>query len=85
MENSTDIKVQIKQFIIETTHAPAPDVKDDTLIFVQGFFDSMGFLLLISFIEEQFGVKTDDSELLEENFESINAIAGFIERKKNNQ
>jgi acyl carrier protein len=83
MESTTDIKAQIKQFIVETTNAPAADVKDDTLIFVQGFFDSMGFLLLISFIEEQFGVKTDDSELLEENFESINAIAGFIERKKN--
>ncbi len=82
MENSTATKEQIRQFIIETTFAPAPDVQDDTLIFVQGFFDSMGFLLLISFIEEKFGVKTDDSELLEENFESINAIASFIERKQ---
>ena len=83
MENSTEVKEQIKQFIIETTNAPEADVKDDTLIFVQGFFDSMGFLLLINFIEEKFGIKTDDSELLEENFESINAIAGFIQRKQN--
>ena len=57
-------------------------MKDDTLIFVQGFFDSMGFLLLINFIEEKFGIKTDDAELLEENFESVNAIAAFIERKQ---
>jgi acyl carrier protein len=83
MENSTVVKEEIKQFIIETTNAPEADVKDDTLIFVQGFFDSMGFLLLINFIEEKFGIKTDDSELLEENFESINAIAGFIQRKQN--
>ena len=83
MENSTAIKEQIKQFIIETTHAQEAEVKEDTLIFVQGFFDSMGFLLLITFIEEKFGIKTDDAELLEENFESINAIAGFIQRKLN--
>jgi len=82
METSTAIKEQIKKFIVETTYAPEPDLKDDTLIFVQGFFDSMGFLLLINFIEEKFGIKTDDAELLEENFESINAIAAFIERKQ---
>ena len=83
MENSTAVKEQIKQFIIETTNASEADLKDDTLIFVEGFFDSMGFLLLINFIEEKFGIKTDDSELLEENFESINAISGFIGRKLN--
>lgn len=83
MENLIGTKEQVKQFIIETTHARETDVQDDTLIFVQGFFDSMGFLLLITFIEEKFGIKTDDTELLEENFESINAIAGFIQRKLN--
>jgi len=81
MSNLVEIKEQIRKFIVETTYAPAPDVKDDTLIFVKGFFDSMGFILLINFISEKFGVKTDDSELMEENFESVNAIAGFIERK----
>jgi acyl carrier protein len=83
MENSVAVKAQIKQFIIETTYAQESDVKEDTLIFVEGFFDSMGFLLLISFIEEKFGLKVDDTELLEENFESINAIAAFIQRKLN--
>lgn len=83
MEKLTELKQQIKQFIIETTYAKESDIKDDTLIFVQGFFDSMGFLSLISFLEEKFGIKTDDTELMEENFESINAIAGFIERKLN--
>lgn len=83
MINTIELKEQIRQFIIETTYAPQPDVKDDTLIFVQGFFDSMGFILLINFIAEKYGIKTDDLELVEENFESINAIAGFIERKLN--
>lgn len=81
MEKTTEIKTQIKQFIVESTNVVADEVKDDTMIFIQGYFDSMGFLLLISFLEEKFGIKVDDSELLEENFESVNAISAFVERK----
>jgi acyl carrier protein len=81
MANLDEIKEKIRQFIIETTYAPEADVKNDTLIFVQGIFDSMGFISLINFIEDKFAIKAKDSELLEDNFESINAIAGFVERK----
>ena len=41
----------------------------------------MGFIMLITFIEEEFGIKTNDSDLTEENFESINAVTDFISRK----
>lgn len=83
MADPNEIKEKIRQFIIETTYAPKGDVKDDTLIFVKGIFDSMGFLSLINFIENKFAIKAKDSELLENNFESINAITGFVERKLN--
>lgn len=83
MEKSIEVKEKIRQFIIETTFAPSDQLKNDTLIFVQGIFDSMGFISLYNFIEETYSIKVLDSELLEENFESIDAIAGFIERKLN--
>ncbi|NVO19003.1 MAG: acyl carrier protein [Bacteroidetes bacterium] len=81
MENATEIDVIIKQFVVETTYTPADKLNCETLIFVQGIFDSMGFISLINFIEERFGIRADDSELLEENFESINAISNFVRRK----
>lgn len=81
MENILEIKNKIRNFIIETTYSPADQVKNDTLIFVQGIFDSMGFISLINFIEETFAIKAKDSELLEDNFESIDAIANFITKK----
>jgi acyl carrier protein len=37
---------------------------------------------LIAFIEEQFGVMIEDSEVIPENFETINEIKDFIEQKK---
>jgi acyl carrier protein len=83
METIIQTKDKIRQFIIETTFAPAEQIKNDTLIFVEGIFDSMGFISLINFVEETFAIKAKDSELLEENFESINAIASYIERKLN--
>jgi acyl carrier protein len=83
MENKNLAKDKIRQFIVETTFAPEEQVKNETLIFTEGIFDSMGFISLINFVEETFAIKAKDSELLEENFESINAIADYIERKRN--
>ncbi|MDO9254580.1 MAG: acyl carrier protein [Bacteroidales bacterium] len=83
MVNLEQVKDQIRQFIVETTFAPAEQVKNETLIFVEGIFDSMGFVSLINYIEETFAIKAKDSELLEDNFESIDAIARFIESKLN--
>ncbi len=73
---------RIKQYIVETSHADANKIKNESLIFKEGFFDSMGFIMLITFLEEEFGIKTIDADLVEENFESINAISDFILRKK---
>ena len=83
MEKTTGIKDKIRQYIIETTYVSPDQVKDESLIFVEGIFDSMGFVLLINFIEETFSIKAKDSELLEDNFESINAMANFVANKLN--
>ena len=83
MENLVAVKEKIRQFILETTFAPAEQVKDETLIFGEVVFESMGFISLINFIEETFAIKAKDSELLEDNFESINAISRFVESKLN--
>lgn len=81
MIETIDIKQNVKNFIAETAFVPIEKIKDDTLIFDEGIFDSMGFLSLINFIEDEFQIKSEDTELLEENFESVNAIQKFIERK----
>ena len=81
MYTTTELKEVLRKFITDSTFTPSSQVKDDTLIFVQGIFDSMGFISLINFLEEEFSIRAEDSELLEENFESINAISNFIQRK----
>lgn len=80
----TDIKNQIRDYVIETTYATPEKIKDETSLFKEGVFDSMGFIMLINYIESAFEIKAKDTELLEDNFESINSIAGFVYSKINN-
>jgi acyl carrier protein len=82
MQND-NYKEVISKYIKENTFKEASLIKDDTLIFQEGFFDSMGFVMLIDYIEENCKIKTNDSDLIEENFQSINAINDFVIRKLN--
>jgi acyl carrier protein len=76
------IKERVKSYIHQVTHVENEKIQDESLIFKEGYFDSMGFIMLITFIEDEFVIKTSDADLLEENFESINAITSYILRKK---
>lgn len=75
------IKKKIRDYILKETFTENNKIKDDTLVFKEGYFDSMGFVMLITFLENEFSIKTVDSDLVEENFESINAITDFVARK----
>jgi acyl carrier protein len=79
--DNTVIKEKVKAYIQEVTSVEKNKIQNHSLIFKEGYFDSMGFVLLISFLEETFSIKTVDADLLEENFESIDAITDFVIRK----
>lgn len=75
------MKEQIRDFVCRTTFSDPLKINDATLLFDEGIFDSMGLLNLISFLEEDFSVKVEDSELDAANFGSIDAITSFLEKK----
>ena len=77
----TEIKDKVRVYILDAVYTEKDKVKDDTLIFQEGFIDSMGFMNIITFLEEEFSIGTSDADLLEENFESINAISDFAMKK----
>jgi len=81
MEKIQQIQEKIRQFILNTSYVSNDQVNNDTLIFQEGIMDSMGFISIINFIEESFSITASSNDLLESNFESINAIANFVSRK----
>jgi acyl carrier protein len=80
----SEVKDKVREYIYQKVYTEKDKVKDDTLVFQEGFIDSMGFMDLIVFLEKEFGIATGDADLLEENFESINAISDFVMRKLTN-
>jgi len=82
MGDVVQIKKKLSDYINKNTLSNNKNINKDTLIFRDGIFDSMGFVLLIDFLEENFNVFTNDEDMIEENFESVNAIAQYILRKQ---
>ena len=75
------IKIKVKEFILQQTFADNSKILNESLVFKNGYLDSMGFVSLIVYLESEFNIITQDRDLIEENFESINAIADFVVRK----
>ena len=77
-------KDKIREFIITNFLFGAKDTKlgDDDSFLDTGVIDSTGMLELVSFVETEFGIEVGDTDLVPDNLDSINRLAGFIERKK---
>ena len=48
----------------------------------KGLIDSTGVLEVTSFLEAQFGIDVEDHDLVPANFDSIERIVRFVERKQ---
>ena len=59
--------------------------EDNDSLLGLGIIDSLGVVELISFIQEEYGVAIDDSEITEENLGSIWSIARFVAAKQGTQ
>jgi acyl carrier protein len=81
IQDIAQIEKTIFKYLSEHTSSDVTKVTSQTLLFREGIFDSMGFILLIDFLEENFGIKASDADLIEENFESIKAITNYLHNK----
>ena len=55
---------------------------NDASFLENGIIDSMNVLELVMFVEETFGVKVQDSEIIPDNFDSVSKLAAYIAAKK---
>ena len=78
------IESTIEQFITDELMFGDVKVKlePDTPLIANGILDSLALMRMILFIEEQFGIKVGDNELLPGNFQTINHIKAFVEAKR---
>ena len=77
-----DHKETIRNFIIENfLFGDAGGLEDGTSFLDSAIIDSTGILELIAFLEESFDIQIDDSEMLPENFDSLNNISAYLSKK----
>lgn len=81
MPDITTIKNEIRDFIASLSYIDPTMIHDDTLIIRDSVIESIGIIQMVVFVEENYGVQMTDKDLIEENFESVNAITKLIQQK----
>ena len=77
------IKEDLRQFIRKNFVFDDRRALDDhESLLGSGVIDSTGILELISYLEEHFAVKFEDTELTGENFDSVDRISSFVLMKR---
>lgn len=76
------MKEQVRSFLTSNFYVADPSsLGDEVSLLERGIIDSTGVLEVILFIEEAFGLKVEDNEMLPDNFDSIDRIADYVNRK----
>jgi len=80
-------KSHLKEFIVKTINdddITAKDINDDTvLVGEEGiFFDSVDVLELIVELENKFGIKIEDNDLIKEKFKTFQTFYDFVLESK---
>jgi acyl carrier protein len=83
-EAGADVRGEMRAFIEREFLYMHPDLelKDEDALLALGVIDSLGFVELVDEVQSRYGLVVEDVEITEENFGSIDAISGFVKRKR---
>ena len=84
MKSENEIRTELRQFVIDNfLMGDAGAMGDDGDSFMEtGTIDSTGMLEIVMFLEQNFGLKVDDRDLVPENLDSLDNLVKFVGRKQ---
>ena len=72
----------VREFIAENFLFRADaDVRDDQSLLDSGVIDSTGVLELIAFLEQTYGIRVADEEIVPDNLDSIDNMTRYLSTK----
>ena len=77
------VKHQIRTYLLDNflfSENPA-DLEDNASFQASRIIDSMGMMELISYLEAEFAIKVEDSEMIPENLDSVEKLTAYVGRK----
>jgi len=82
MSDTPSTKDQIREWVLETAQRKGiSTVTDEESLTTNGVIDSLAIFRLVSFLEDTFGVRIADEEIVNDNFQSINDIERLVASK----
>ena len=78
------IKQDIKTYILENYLFTDDDsqLSSSDSFLEKGILDSTGILEVIYFIEDEYGIKVEDEEMIPENLDSVESLVVFVQHKQ---
>ncbi len=78
------IKGKVRDFLVGELNLPISqeELKDDTPLLSSRLIDSISALLLVEFLEKQYGIEFKPHEVSHDNLDSLDLIAAFVEDKQ---
>lgn len=76
------LKREVRQFLATQLHRKVDGVGDTESLLEAGVIDSMAVLELVGYIEQRYSITVGDDDMMPENFDTIEAIAAFIESRR---
>ena len=77
-----NVKEKVRAFVLEyAADRGVTVVRDDEPILTNNIIDSLGSLRMIDFLETAFPLTIEDTDMLPENFQTINDTEIFVYRK----
>jgi acyl carrier protein len=79
-DDAAAIEIQVRGYILENLlfSSDAAELPNDASLLERGVIDSTGVLEIILFLEGEFGIQVKASEMLPENFDSVNNMVRFV-------
>jgi acyl carrier protein len=75
---------KIKEFIVEEfmPDVPVDELDDDFDLLTGGVVDSLGLLKVVAWLEDEFDIAVDDSELGPDSFRTVAAIRAYVDQAR---
>ena len=79
----TEMIVKLSQFIAgEILKQPGREIAPDAALISSGMIDSFSLMDLALFVEDNFGVRIEDTELNADTFDTLEALAALISSRQ---
>jgi acyl carrier protein len=83
MPDINEIKLVIRKYLLENLldQSSADELTDSTPLVTGGILDSISTLQLVSFLEKEFNIEFEPSDIDQEKLNTIPSIANFVQSK----